>query len=69
MAEAAFPDEPAAFGQDEDVFGDVPQAQQQAAQVQQNFEQDRSRRNYIASIAKGASTKQSAVRSGVTGNG
>ena len=48
------------------AFDDVDQAAQSNASVQQQFESQRSRRNYIQSIQKGA---KGASRTGIQGNG
>lgn len=69
--DAAFPTGDTAFGPPSGAspFDDVDQTAQQTAQVQQGVEQNRSRRNYIESVAKGAASRAGATRSSVTGEG
>jgi hypothetical protein len=51
------------------AFSDVDQVAQANGSVQGQFDQQRSRSNYIQSVRKGASPRTGAVRSGLTGNG
>lgn len=51
------------------AFGDVGQASQNQAQIRQSFDQNRNRRAYIQAISAGGSTRQGAIRNGITGNG
>ena len=51
------------------AYATADQTAQAAQQVQQEFDQTRSRRNFIQSISKGASTRPGAIRTGISGNG
>jgi hypothetical protein len=68
--DAAFPDTAGAFPQDPSqpsAFGDVDAAAQNQAQISQGFTQNRSLRNYIQAISKGASAKPGATRASISG--
>jgi len=56
------PDTPTAF---DTLYDDTDKATQSAQQVQSQFDQNRSLRNYIQRISEGASSKRGAIRYGI----
>jgi hypothetical protein len=71
MADTAFdaPGQQTAFDapQQRSAFADVDESSQRQGQIQAQFDQSRSRRNYIAAIQKGASGQRGSIRAGVNG--